>query len=50
MNWNQLVLYEFANVLTIPMEKNNPLTIRLLSCYQIISITSFMLYMFFKNL
>ena len=48
MNWNQLILYEFANVLTIPMEKNDHLTIRFLSCYQIISITTFLLYIFFN--
>ena len=49
MNWNPLLYTELVNALTIPMEKNNIITIRLLSIYQILSITSFLLYMFFNS-
>ena len=49
MNWNPLLYTEFVNVLTIPMEQNNFITIRLLSSYQILSMTSFVLYMFFNS-
>ena len=49
MNWNPLQYTELVNVLTIPMEQNNFITIRLLSSYQILSMTSFVLYMFFNS-
>ena len=49
MNWSQLIYLEFANALTIPMEKNNFISLRLLSSYQILSITSLMLYIFFNS-
>ena len=49
MNWNPLLYTELVNVLTMPMEQNNFITIRLLSIYQILSITLFLLYMFFNS-
>ena len=49
MSWNHLLLYEFGNMLTIPMEQNTVTTVRLLSIYQICSMTLFMLYMFFNS-
>lgn len=48
MNWNQLLYIELINVLTIPMEKNDYITIRFFSSYQILSMITFILYIFFN--